>query len=69
MKTDEGKSLYRTTVYLYRYLESDTTTNAQYGHAAVCALFLIRIKELTTKKQVKRSYVYCKLKWFIAFTN
>jgi len=36
-----------------------TTTNAQYGHAAIGALVILWNKELTTKKQVKCSFLYC----------
>jgi len=37
---------------------TDTTTNTQYGHAAVWALVLLWNKQLTTKKQVKCSFLY-----------
>jgi hypothetical protein len=40
----------------FKYM-TDTTTKAQYGRAAIWTLILLRNKELTTKKQVKCSFL------------
>jgi len=47
---------------------TDSTTNARYGHVAIWTLIILWIKELTTKKQVNCSCIYCTIKWLISFT-